>query len=435
MTQDAPVPACERVSSCRHALLTQRFVPEVGGAIQWMLEVYRRWPVPVDVVAHDYYNAPHGRPEFPGRPQRPPAGDHVVEPRLRMDRRDIFMHDWGLEHPGSLVRHWRMMRAVAERATPGQRLVVHCTHAVPEALSLIPLKWRLGERIKIVSYAHGEEITSCDSSRQLRWLMRRANAAVDLMIANSQNTARLLRPHIDPAKVRIVHPGVDLSAYERSAELGRAWRREQGLDNELIVLSIGRLDARKNQAAVLEALPRLLERFPNTVYVIAGDGGLRDVLRRRAEELGVAERTRFLGSVGGELKTALYGACDIFAMPAVQVGTDVEGFGLVFLEAAACGKPSVAGSAGGQPEAVIDGQTGVVVDGRDVGAVAGALIRLAGDAELRARMGAAGRERAAGFDWPLVAGRVVHLVEQLLAGSLSETAPDAIQPTATMLDN
>jgi phosphatidylinositol alpha-1,6-mannosyltransferase len=121
----------------------------------------------------------------------------------------------------------------------------------------------------------------------------------------------------------------------------------------------------------------------------------------------------FPGEVDGPTKLALYGACDMFAMPAIQVGTDVEGFGMVFIEAGACGKPCIAGNTGGQPEAVTDGETGFVVDGTSAPAVTAALERLLQDPSLRKRMGEAGRQRAETLDWPRVVQRTVELVEKL----------------------
>lgn len=397
-------------------LLCQKFLPEHGGSIHWMHQAYRRWPHPVRVVTHDYYTVAPGTAAFPTVAEHPPSGDHVTDANLIMDRRDIFMNDWGIESPGRLVRYWRMNRAVKSHiraAKRGQPIRVHCIHAVPEAVSVIPLKWRYGKRLKLICYAHGEEITACETSRQLRLLMRRAHKAIDLMIANSQNTVRLLANHIDPGKVQVVNPGVELSAFDGAAERGKRWRAENGLTDRLIVLTLARLDPRKNQEAVLRAVAALAGRFPALAYVIAGGGGLAGELRMQAEDLGVADRVVFTGEVDGDEKLALYGACDVFAMPAVRYGTDVEGFGMVFIEAGACGKPCVAGEIGGQPEAVAEGESGFVVDGKNQQAVTEALDKLLADGELRKRFGLCGRRRAESLDWAAVVRRTVELVDNL----------------------
>ena len=405
-------------------LLAQKFLPQHGGSIAWMFNVYSRWPAPVEVVTHDYYNVALGTAEFPDKAPRPtPAdgsagrpADHVTHPNLVMDRRDIFLRDWGLDRPWKWKRYWRMMSAVKERLRrrPEATVRVHCIHAVPEAASLIPLKWRYGRRLKIISYAHGEEVTACCTSRQLKFLMHRAHAACDRMIANSQNTSRLLANHVAASKVVVIHPGVDLPAFDGAAEAGERLRMERSWRDRLIVLTLARMDARKNQAAVMRAVKALASRYPNLLYVIAGGGQMKESLVKLAGELELGERVVFTGEVDGAMKLGLYGACDVFAMPAIQVGSDVEGFGMVFLEAGACGKPCIAGSSGGQAEAVTDGQAGFVVDGAQQAAVTAALDRLLADAGLRQRMGEAGRARASSQDWPRVVQRTVDLADSLL---------------------
>ena len=402
-------------------LLAQKFLPQHGGSIAWMHNVYSRWPGPVEVITHDYYHHAPGTAEFPKVAVRPASGDHVTSPNLIMDRRDIFINDWGIENVHRLKRYWRMMRAVGERmersGTPeaaGKPLVrVHCIHGVPEAVSLIPLKWRYGRRLQIICYAHGEEITACCSSRQLKFLMHRAHKAVDLMIANSQNTVKYLANHIDPKKVVVINPGVELYAFDDAIAAGQAYRQKRGWNEKVIVLTLARMDPRKNQSMVLRAVAAMKDRHPNLVYVVAGGGQLREQLQKEANDLGVADIVEFPGEVDGATKLALYGCCDVFAMPAIQVGTDVEGFGMVFIEAGACGKPCIAGASGGQAEAVTDGESGFVVDGKNLDAVAGALDRLLADAALRERMGKAGRKRAESLDWQAVVQRTVDLVEKI----------------------
>lgn len=394
-------------------LLCQKFLPEAGGSIRWMYEVYRQWPTPVDVITHDYYAVPPRTPEFPEVPPPPNGKDHVTDANLKMDRRDIFIHDWGVESPRRLRRYARMTRAVRERFSRHEHVRVHCIHAVPEVVSLIPLKWRYGRRLSVICYAHGEEITACRSSRQLRFLMDHAHAVVDLMIANSQYTATVLKEHIDPAKVRVVNPGVQTSDFANTGEAGQQWRQDQQWADKLVVLTVGRLDPRKNHATMIQAVARLRDRFPGLVYVVVGQGREMDALLQQAVQLGVSDAVVLAGSVDTATKLAMYGGCDVFAMPAIQDGTDVEGFGMVFLEAGACGKPCIAGRVGGQAEAVIDGQTGFVVNGTDLSAVTNALQRLLEDESLRRRMGEAGLTHARSRDWANVVQQTAQLVENM----------------------
>ena len=148
-------------------------------------------------------------------------------------------------------------------------------------------------------------------------------------------------------------------------------------------------------------------------YLCAGDGPERARLERLAHAEGVERFVRFPGAVPDAEKWRVFAACDLHVMPSIQAGSMIEGFGMVFLEAAAAGKPSICGRTGGQLEAVGDGITGIAVDGTSVAELAQAIRRLAHDPALRSSMGAAALERAAAHDWSQVAARTVDLARGL----------------------
>jgi phosphatidylinositol alpha-1,6-mannosyltransferase len=162
------------------------------------------------------------------------------------------------------------------------------------------------------------------------------------------------------------------------------------------ILCVSRLTPRKGQDRLIDVLPSLNRRFGARLLLVGG-GGLEGSLRRRARRRGVAGEVVFAGKVPEALLPAYYAAADVFAMPVRSrlLGAEEEGFGVVFVEAAAAGLPMVVGDSGGAAEAVKDGVSGYLVRGASVGAVAGALDRLLGDGELRRRMGEAATERAA----------------------------------------
>ncbi|MDA0336389.1 MAG: glycosyltransferase [bacterium] len=177
-----------------------------------------------------------------------------------------------------------------------------------------------------------------------------------------------------------------------------------GLRDRLVLLTVGRLIERKGVDRMFEALAGLGDRLPPWRYLVVSDGPHRAVLQRLAERLGLADRVVFCGFVEDAMLPAFYNTCDIFAMPNREVtdpeqgSLSVEGFGIVFLEAASCGKPVIAGRSGGAVHAVDDGVTGWLVDGDDVASIQTALLDLA-DAQRRQRMGDAGVHFAARFDW------------------------------------
>jgi phosphatidylinositol alpha-1,6-mannosyltransferase len=160
-----------------------------------------------------------------------------------------------------------------------------------------------------------------------------------------------------------------------------------------LILSVGRLQRRKGFDNVIRALRLLQEQGMDTHYALIGIGEDTAYLQDLAEELGVARRVHLLGHVSYEDLPRWYSACDVFAMPNRDIGGDTEGFGLVYLEAAAAGKPAVAGQAGGTGSAVVDGVTGLRVDGEQLEAIAEALARLLSSPDEAEKMGRDGRER------------------------------------------
>jgi phosphatidylinositol alpha-1,6-mannosyltransferase len=217
-----------------------------------------------------------------------------------------------------------------------------------------------------------------------------------------------------PVPTLVVPPGVDPRRFRPldPAERPDA-RRALGLPVDVpIVLGLSRLVPRKGFDVLIDAVRGL----DGVHLVLAGAGRDRARLARRAASLG--GRAHLLGRVDDAVLPALYGAADVFAMPCRDRwgGLEAEGYGIVFLEAAACGVPAVAGRSGGSAEAVLDGETGFVVPPRDVGAVRDALARVLADGELRARLGAAARRR---METELAYDHLARRLAPLAAGDLS----------------
>ncbi|OQX83401.1 MAG: hypothetical protein B6D63_06320, partial [Candidatus Latescibacteria bacterium 4484_7] len=160
-----------------------------------------------------------------------------------------------------------------------------------------------------------------------------------------------------------------------------------------VIMTIARHVERKGQDMVIRAMPRVLERHPEAVYVIGGRGMMESRLKALASELGVEENIRFVGLVSDDELSLHYRMCDIFIMASRRIGNDVEGFGIVFLEAGYWQKPVVGGRSGGVEDAVVDGGTGILVDPQSPGQIADALIRLLDDEALAHSLGTAGRQR------------------------------------------
>jgi phosphatidyl-myo-inositol dimannoside synthase len=261
-----------------------------------------------------------------------------------------------------------------------------------------PLRYVLG--IKIIFYIHGEEISVENAGfffRQRRSSLSRAHA----IIAVSAFTRDLLvtRMGIDDAKIVVITNGVDLHRF-RPGPVDPTALAAFGAAGWRIILGVGRLIERKGFDQLVAAMPAVLATVPDARCLIAGDGPLQEELERRVLAANLSGKVRLLGAVGGEALLALYRIAEIFAMPNRTTATgDTEGFGLVFLEANACGKPVVAGRAGGAVEAVADDRNGLLVNGKSHQEIAAALIRLLTDAPLYARLSAGALAAAAANGW------------------------------------
>lgn len=264
-------------------------------------------------------------------------------------------------------------------------------------------------RLPHVFFAHGNEVLA--TARSTWPKARHALLEAAAVIAVSQYTRNLLvEMGVRPERIVIIHPGCDLQHFRRH-DVGPAdiARLSGGRPHRHRLLTVGNLVPRKGHDMVLRALAAMQATHPDVLYLIAGDGPNRAALEQLAAELGVTRQVVFLGTVEADMLPLLYSAADVFVMPsrARPEADDVEGFGIVFIEAAACGCPSIAGRAGGSPDAVLDGLTGMLVDPQDPRALAAALGRLLAEPALRQALGSAGQSRAErDFGWSSVTEKV-----------------------------
>lgn len=257
--------------------------------------------------------------------------------------------------------------------------------------------WPLGELagalrrrpgVPVVGLSHGLEAGLCRV--RLGRLVRRASRHLSAVTAVSRWSRSRLEEHVPPGRLVRLSPGVDVTRFRPGAEGGRM-RRRWGVPADAPVLGcVSRLVARKGQDVLLRIWPSLAGRHPGAWLVLVGTGPLEARLRRRAT---VLERVVVAGEVPWEDLPAAHAALDVFALPCRTRwwGLDVEGLGIVCLEAQASGVPVVVGSSGGAPETVVEGTTGTVVEGRRLAEVARAADRLLVDPGLRRRWGRAGR--------------------------------------------
>ncbi|MGI5168665.1 glycosyltransferase family 4 protein [Spirillospora sp. CA-253888] len=280
--------------------------------------------------------------------------------------------------------------------------------AAPLGLLAPALRRRGAERF--VGITHGHE-AGWASLPGARGLLRRIGDGVDVLTYLGEYTRSRMARAVSPAaaaRMARLAPGVDETVF-RAGSGGEAVRERHGLAGRPVVVCVSRLVPRKGQDALIHAWPRVLRAVPDAALLLVGGGPYRGDLEKQAAAVGVAGSVVFTGSVPWDELPAHYDAGDVFAMPCRtrRRGLDVEGLGIVYLEASATGLPVVAGDSGGAPDAVLDGETGHVVPGRSVPAVADALVGLLTDPGRARKMGEQGRswvERE--WRWEIQAARL-----------------------------
>jgi len=261
-------------------------------------------------------------------------------------------------------------------------------------LGLLARRARQAGADRVVASTHGHEV-GWSMLPVARSALRRIGEDSDVVTYISRYTRDRFAPAFGP-RTALEHlpPGVDAQRFRPDASARAELRERYGLGERPVILCLSRLVPRKGQDMLIRALPPIRSRIDGAALVIVGGGPYLPTLRRLASSLDVADQVTFTEGVAPAELPAHHAMADVFAMPCRTrgAGLDVEGLGIVYLEASASGVPVVAGRSGGAPEAVQQGRTGLVVDGRSADQIADAVSRILEDPELAARMGAAGRQ-------------------------------------------
>ncbi|WP_369212085.1 glycosyltransferase family 4 protein [Streptomyces flavofungini] len=351
--------------------------------------------------------------DFPPRPGGIQAFLHNMALRLDPERIVVYASTWkrgregaeataafDAEQPFKVVRDPTTMLLPTPRVTRRAVSLLRehgCTSVwfgAAAPLGLMGSALRKAGATRLVATTHGHEAgwAQLPASRQL---LRRIGESTDTVTYLGEYTRSRIAAALTPAAAgRMVQlpPGVDEKTFHPGSG-GDAVRARLGLTDRPVVVCVSRLVPRKGQDTLILAMPSILAKSPEAVLLVVGGGPYEADLRKLAAETGVAGSVRFTGAVPWSELPAHYGAGDVFAMPCRtrRGGLDVEGLGIVYLEASATGLPVVAGDSGGAPDAVLDGETGWVVRGGAPEEAADRITTLLADPELRSRMGSRGR--------------------------------------------
>ncbi|MBW8886898.1 MAG: glycosyltransferase family 4 protein [Fibrobacteres bacterium] len=365
-------------------IVSQDFPPEEGGIQTYVLELARRFIA----RGHDV------RVICPGLPDAPaplPGLKEVV--RLRIG--SSFLWSRLLTYLPGYLRSRPSLSRILYAQWQGAAGAFLCPKGVRKEYALV----------------HGRELLTSVFGPLQPGLMRKAFARLDGAFPNSNEVLRLTRAHARPGcPLHLIHPGVDPQAFR---PVDAAFLRARyGLGDAPVIVSLGRMVARKNLRMLIESLPAVRRAWPGTRLLLGGTGPERESLMARAGELELATGPEaavlFPGRIADGEMAAHYSLADVFCLPSLASPKDVEGFGIVYLEAGACEVPVVGGRAGGVPDAVADGETGLLIDPASRGELEGALIALLSDRERRRAMGRRARERILkDFTWDACADRML----------------------------
>ena len=327
-------------------VLSQNFPPASGGSGRWFWELYSRLPNDkVLIVAND---TPEGR-EF----------DKTHE--LDIVRIELESTEWGLASTKGLGFYWETIRKVLKLVKEHGIEEVHCGRVIPEGVIARALKLLAGARYNC--FVHGEDVETAATSREHSLLVKNVCKNASMLICNSENTANIVRKlgFDSGSKCEVLHPGVDTSRFEVAAP-DTSFRQKMGWSGKRVLLTVGRLQRRKGQDFLIKSMPALLNEFPDLFYAVVGRGECYDELISLVDQHELHDNVCVYPDMDDEALIKCYQQCDIFILPNRTIDNDIEGFGMVLVEAQVCGKPVIAGDSGGTRETMNIGKTGHIID-------------------------------------------------------------------------
>jgi phosphatidylinositol alpha-1,6-mannosyltransferase len=291
-----------------------------------------------------------------------------------------------------LLPSWRVTRAAKKIVAAKNINVVVFGAAAPLAL-MSPSLRKSGVK-KIIALTHGHEVWWAKIF-PFRLAIKRIGKNVDHLTYLGEFTRQAIsKPLTRKSTTEMVKiaPGIDTAHFIPQPDAMQK-RKELGLQDKKIIISVGRLVHRKGQDNLIQAMPAVLKKIPNAHLLLVGEGPYKKHLEKLVMKSSLEQNVTFAGRIMYDRLPSYLSAADLFAMPSRSrfFGLEVEGLGIVYLEASACGIPVVAGNSGGAPDAVLEGVTGLCVDGTNIEQITAAIVEICSDAERASHMGAAGR--------------------------------------------
>lgn len=365
-------------------LISEIFPPIHGGSGRWFWELYSRLP------REEYFIVA-------GKSAETEAFDNTHD--LTIQRINLSSPSWGIKSKTGLAFYWKTFWQLKKIIKKNNISQIHCGRCLPEGV----MGWllHLFTGIPFICYVHGEDVETASTSRELSWLVKKVLNKANHLICNSKNTANILLTSWSAPEDRLVvlNPGCDTTKFI-PAEYNQSIRDSLGWGDKKVILTVGRLQKRKGHDKMIEALPRIKETHPDILYAIVGSGDELNALKKQVSDLSLENNVIFHSEINDQEMIQCYQQCDVFILPNRTVGNDIEGFGMVLVEAQACGKPVIAGDSGGTAETMKIGETGIIIDCTSPNLIANKLTTLLSAPQKCITMGDKGRTHTTNhLDW------------------------------------
>jgi phosphatidylinositol alpha-1,6-mannosyltransferase len=362
-------------------LLTEIFPPFQGGSGNWFYEMYSRLDSNVVVITQ----------KVDGKPEVEKVGNLKI---YRVDFSPKSLRDMGIFSIYGIRYYLRLLRLVRRICKNEKIEVIHCGRVLPEGLLAMFLKFVFG--YKYLVYIHGEDIEGALLSKEYRILVSRALKYADKIICNSKNSNKLLAKWGGDLllKTKLLYPGVDTEKYKPFENSNKPYQ------GKTVIVTISRLQKRKGHDLLLDALPVIKNKIPNIHYLIVGSGEERARLKEKIISNNLSNCVELLDGITNDQIITYYNYADLFVLPNRRVGNDIEGLGIVLLEAQSCGVPVIAGDSGGTVETIDINKSGVVIDCTCTDVIATKIIEMLQSPDKLKSMGGSARKHILNnFSW------------------------------------
>jgi len=366
-------------------LITIDFPPQTGGVANYLSNFSQNLPADkIVVLANKTEHSQH----FDGQQKY-----KIIREKL------LFTYFW----PQWLKASKIIKNIIAQEKT--EQIII--SHVLPMGYIALILN------LPFIVILHGYDIVLAKQSSWKKYWLKKILSKSKHIIVNSHFTEnQVLELGIDQEKTTIVYPCPNISPKFLNETEKQIILHDLNLFHKKILLSVGRLVNRKGFDLVIKSLPEVIKKIPNLIYLIVGNGPERKNLEELTEKLRVADHVTFLEDIKDSNLPCYYDLANIFIMPTRTIeNADVEGFGIVYLEANLFGKPVIAAKTGGVQDAVIDGQTGILVSPENVQEITQVILRLFNDPNLMSKLGTQGKNRVLQeFQWPIQTAKIKDLL-------------------------